>query len=376
MLDKNKNRGSPRPYLRNLNVRWLEFDLTDVLEMKFEDHEIERYSAQRGDVLICEGGYPGRAAIWDQAEPIFFQKAIHRVRIHERERAKWLVYYLLYCDLSGSLKSHFSGSGIQHFTHQTLAKFRIPLPPREEQQRIVAILDEAFEGLARARANAEANLLDAQELLDRALDILFRFMAVRLDHQSLNDVCDLIVDCEHKTAPISDTGYPSIRTPNIGKGQLILDNVNKVSKEIYERWTRRATPREGDLILAREAPAGNVGVIPKGERVCLGQRTVLIRPKDDINPSFLAMLLLHPIVRSRLLAKSSGVTVPHVNLRDIRGLKLGAFPPANEQGYVVEQFEAIRMEVSRLEILASRSVNDLDDLRQSLLRKAFAGELT
>ena len=66
MLDKAKNRGELRPYLRNLNVRWFDFDLSDVAEMRFEEHEHERYSAKAGDVLICEGGYPGRAAIWSK----------------------------------------------------------------------------------------------------------------------------------------------------------------------------------------------------------------------------------------------------------------------------------------------------------------------
>ena len=84
MLDKSKNKGEPKPYLRNLNVRWGEFDLSDVLEMRFLPEEADKYTAVKGGVLICEGGYPGRAAIWDQDEPIYFQKALHRVRIHEQ----------------------------------------------------------------------------------------------------------------------------------------------------------------------------------------------------------------------------------------------------------------------------------------------------
>jgi type I restriction enzyme, S subunit len=87
MLDKAKNRGELRPYLRNLNVRWFEFDLTDVAEMRFEKHEHERYAAKAGDVLICEGGYPGRAAIWLDETPMYFQKAVHRVRFYEPDRA-------------------------------------------------------------------------------------------------------------------------------------------------------------------------------------------------------------------------------------------------------------------------------------------------
>jgi type I restriction enzyme S subunit len=77
MLDKRKNKGTPKPYLRNLNVQWFDVDLSDVLEMRFEDSEYERYTAREGDLLICEGGYPGRAAIWQGNQPIHFQKAIH-----------------------------------------------------------------------------------------------------------------------------------------------------------------------------------------------------------------------------------------------------------------------------------------------------------
>ena len=106
--------------------------------------------------------------------------------------------------------------------------------------------------------------------------------------KSLNDVCELVIDCEHKTAPIQETGYPSIRTPNIGKGRLILENVNRVSDEIYKKWTKRAVPQAEDLVLAREAPVGNIAIIPKNLKVCLGQRTVLIRAdKRKVNPHYL-----------------------------------------------------------------------------------------
>lgn len=72
MLDKAKNKGNLQPYLRNLNVRWFEFNLSDLLEMPFLPTEVEKYTAVKGDVLVCEGGYPGRAAIWDEDYPIYF----------------------------------------------------------------------------------------------------------------------------------------------------------------------------------------------------------------------------------------------------------------------------------------------------------------
>jgi type I restriction enzyme, S subunit len=142
MLDKAKNKGEMQPYLRNINVRWFNFDLSNILQMPFLAEESSKYMAIRGDVLICEGGYPGRCAIWDEDYPIHFQKALHRVRFHVPEHNKWFVYYLYAQDKSGELKQHFSGTGIQHFTGEVLARFEIPIPPLVELNRFVARIDE------------------------------------------------------------------------------------------------------------------------------------------------------------------------------------------------------------------------------------------
>lgn len=149
---------------------------------------------------------------------------------------------------------------------------------------------------------------------------------------TLNDYCELIVDCEHKTAPTQETGYPSIRTPNIGRGFFILNGVNRVSESTYSEWTKRAVPLAGDLILAREAPVGNVAVIPEGEEFCLGQRTVLLRPnRARVVPDYLCYLLITPSMQALLLGKSGGATVHHLNMRDIRSLPIGELPPLAEQ---------------------------------------------
>lgn len=139
----------------------------------------------------------------------------------------------------------------------------------------------------------------------------------------LNQVCKLIVDCPHSTEPDEGEGYPIIRTPNIGRGFLDLEGVQRVSRAAYDRRNARAVPRPGDLILAREAPAGNVGIIREGMEVCLGQRTVLIRPDTDkVNPLFLNYYLNSPEQRHGLLRNSNGATVLHVNMPIIRNLAI------------------------------------------------------
>ncbi len=140
---------------------------------------------------------------------------------------------------------------------------------------------------------------------------------------TLESVCSKIVDCEHKTAPTQEHGYPSIRTPNIGRGRLLLEGVNRVSEETWNEWTKREVPQAGDLIFAREAPLGNVAIVPADTKLCLGQRTVLLRPNSNIvDPHFLCYLLLSPPIQHSMHARGGGATVPHLNVKEIRQLPI------------------------------------------------------
>ena len=158
---------------------------------------------------------------------------------------------------------------------------------------------------------------------------------------------------------------------------LILDGVKRVSEKTYKIWTKRAEPQPGDLILAREAPAGNIGIIPDGEKVCLGQRTVLLRPNKEVaNPQYLAFLILHPIMQSRLLLHSTGATVQHINMKDIRNLPINTLPSLSEQEANLNELIKAQGEALLLEDNYEQKLAVLTELKQSILQKAFAGELT
>lgn len=143
MLDKRKNRGDLKPYLRNINVRWGRFEINDLQEMRFEEHEKERYEIKEGDLIICEGGEPGRCAVWNNNKiTMRIQKALHRVRMNDTNSSKYLYYYMLWASKNGTLEKYFTGTTIKHLTGKQLSKLVVPSPSLSEQQRIVEILEE------------------------------------------------------------------------------------------------------------------------------------------------------------------------------------------------------------------------------------------
>ncbi|MEZ9835288.1 restriction endonuclease subunit S [Vibrio breoganii] len=139
MLDKSKNVGVPLPYLRNTNVQWHRFELDDIKLMKIEEAEKEELLVLPGDLLICEGGEPGRCAIWkDKKQEIYFQKALHRARPLGKCLSEYLQICLTIDANSGHLDKYFTGATIKHFVGAKLNNYVHSLPPLKEQSRIVA----------------------------------------------------------------------------------------------------------------------------------------------------------------------------------------------------------------------------------------------
>ncbi len=181
MLDKEKNKGKLQPYLRNINVRWFDFDLSDIQYMRVTDEEVENISVRRGDLVVCEGGEPGRASVWNKDEPFIIQKALHRVRPLHEVSSVYLSICLAADANSGSLEKYFTGSTIKHFTGESLRTYTIPLPPLPEQQRIVAEVERMLSVVQELEQTIEANLKRAGRLRQAILKRAFEGRLVRQD---------------------------------------------------------------------------------------------------------------------------------------------------------------------------------------------------
>ncbi|MBK6618007.1 MAG: hypothetical protein IPG31_06445 [Nitrosomonas sp.] len=143
MLDKEKNKGELKPYLRNINVRWGKFSLDDLLEMRFEESEYVRFGLKDGDLVICEGGEPGRCAVWrkELGQDMQIQKALHRVRFADSMNSSFVQMYFELCASNRRLEKMFTGTTIKHLTGEKLARMAVPICSINEQARILLALE-------------------------------------------------------------------------------------------------------------------------------------------------------------------------------------------------------------------------------------------
>ena len=173
-LDKSRNTGTLREYITTSNLYWGRFDFSELREMPINNNELDRCTAIKGDLLICEGGDAGRSAIWDFDKSVCFQNHIHRVRPFEYISTKYLYFFMHLIYLNGEINAYLKGVGIQSLSGDALASILIPLPPLAEQRRIVATIETAFVEIDKI----EQNKIELQQFIkqtkQKVLDLAIR----------------------------------------------------------------------------------------------------------------------------------------------------------------------------------------------------------
>lgn len=289
------------------------------------------------------------------------------------------LYYFLSQDRfrAEGIKTMSGAVGHKRISKEFVERCQIPLPPLPEQERIVELLDEAFAGLATAIANANQNLRNTRELFVSFLNSIFEQKGEDWRQTRIEDVCLSIVDCPNRTAPKlnSPSPFKMIRTTNVRNGRVNLDNVNYVSEATYQRWTRRQVPQRGDVLLTREAPLGEVGMLRTDDKVFLGQRLVSYRANPaELDNHFLLFALRSLDLQKQIRAFGSGATVQHMRVPDTKALMLSLPPLARQKEIVADLYQLL----DASEGLAANYLQKLDQLallKQSILQRAFSGEL-
>ena len=380
MLDKKNITGVLYPYLANVSVRWGAFDLDNLKKMPFLEAEVVKFALKTGDIIMCEGGVPGRCAVWrEDTACVKYQKALHRIRVYEI-LPEFVRYYFEAIHETMFFTSRFSGSTIHHLPRETLIQIQIPIPPVDEQKRIVAKIEELF-SLADLLGTAADGLENAAKRLDKKiLDLAIRG---RLVPQDPNDepASELVkrIAASHKSPcknqgkpidpPFESPGSwewvrlkelgvfcgghtPSTSNPKLWGGDILWVS-SKDMKSKYIDDTQLKVTRLGAEELNVLKPGALLmctrsGILRRVFPVAIARRELTINQDqraltlwlpEMIEYVYLALKSLESIILSDY--KKSGTTVESIIWNKFVDLPI-PLPPLNEQKRIVKRVEELK----------------------------------
>lgn len=377
MLDQEKNRGEYKPYLANINVRWGSFDLDELPVMRFEESEEERYGLRYGDLVICEGGEPGRCAIWKNQIPnMKIQKALHRVRVNSEMDYRYLFYWFLLAGKNNALDQYFTGATIKHMPGQKLKQVVVDKPPFEIQKRIADILS-TYDDLIENNQKQIKLLEEAAQRLYKEWFIDLRFPG----HETtpvyegvpqgwsidvIKSIVSLLSGYAFKSSDFVDDGkYKIVTIKNVQDGNFDGQNVNTIA-EIPSKMPTHCILNGGDILLSLTGNVGRVCLI-SGENYLLNQRVAKLNSQY---PSYAYSLFRSKDMFDIMNNLANGAA--QQNLSPIRTENTKILIPNIE---LLESFERIVSPMIEKILMLNKMNISLKQARDRLLPKLMSGEI-
>ena len=267
------------------------------------------------------------------------------------------------------------GTTIQTIYYPDLKAFHVCIPLLAEQQRIVGLLDEAFEGLATAKANAEKNLQNARALFESHLQSVFTQRGEGWVESTIG--ADIkFIDYRGKTPLKTTSGVRLITAKNVKMGFLQETPMEFIAAASYRGWMTRGIPQKGDVLFTTEAPLANVAQLDTDEKVAFAQRIIIMQPNAlRLGSTFLKYLLLSQPVQQRIRTKGTGATVQGIKASLLKLIEISFPQSLTAQEQIVRKLDDLREETQRLARLYERKLVALEALKKSLLHQAFSGDL-
>ncbi|MBQ1043845.1 restriction endonuclease subunit S [Micromonospora sp. C32] len=284
---------------------------------------------------------------------------------------RYLLHFLRRPAVRAAGERRMTGSaGQRRVPEAFLAALAIPVPPLPEQKRIAEVLDRV--GELRTKRQQALACVDG---LTQSIFVDMFGNPHRLHRtwkaMPLEAVCTAINDCPHSTPRWTESGEICLRTSNLTKGGWDWTDTRFVSPATFVERSKRGSIEPGDIVLSREGTVGIAAIVEEGMRICMGQRLVQVRPQIDLlTPKFLLTYLLNVLAPERIASFMVGSTSRHLNVRELKALRV-PLPPVRLQ----QQFAARAQEVDRLRGAQQRQLVELDGLFASLQDRAFRGLL-
>lgn len=384
------NKGVVRKFITTSNLYWNRFDLSKVKEMPFTEQELERCIAQKGDLLVCEGGDCGRAAIWNYDEKVCIQNHVHRIRPYKEVSIEYFYYLFYLYKFTGRLKGH--GVAIQGLSSEAIHKVLCPLPPLAEQKRIVAQIEELLPYLDRYEkawnrleefnrrfpADMQKSILQMaiqgklveQRPEEGTGEELYR--QVQAEKQALikagkikkekplpeiaedevpfeipegwkwvrlSQIISVLGDGIHGTPAFDEIGdYYFVNGNNLAKGHIVFKaDTKKVSFNEYEKHKK---PLDMNTILISiNGTIGNYAFYA-GEPIILGKSACYFSVLAGVNKEYICHLINTKFFMDYAVKEATQTTIKNVSLKVMRMLPV-PLPPIAEQKRIVARLEEI-----------------------------------
>lgn len=361
-----------RNYLRAANVGWSGLILDDVKQMNFTDDEMKTFRLEPGDVLLNEASGSakevGKPALWNgEIEDCAFQNTLLRVRSYSEADPKYLLHFFRQQAVSGEFARGSRGVGIHHLGRDALSKWRIPLPPCEEQRRIATILDyvetmrcnlsEAAAAVDEASSSASARFFEQQDPAQR---------------YPLETVAERVVvghvgpTSKHFTLD----GIPFLRTGNVGDGSIVEDDLLRIDREFHARLAKSQL-QAGDVVVSRViGDRIRSAIIPESLDGSNCANIIIIRPSLRIRPAIITSYLSLRETQHELLGRRVGSAQSVVNTGVLKSLLVPV--PSREQQ---DEFCQVLAAIGKLRAKINIQRRLLDELFASLQFRAFSGQL-
>jgi type I restriction enzyme, S subunit len=362
----------------NIDLASNQLDLSELRFIRNEFAVPDNKKVKKNSLIICTASgsksHLGKVAYIDDDYGYAFGGFMGML-IPKPDIAPRYLFHLLtsrqYKDYIAALSD---GANINNLKFDDLAAFSVPYPNASEQQRIVGILDEAFESIATARGNTERNLHRSNALFASELNAIFG-RGNSWPTVSVAEVAE-VFDGPHATPKTVDHGPVFLGISALEDGRVNLGETRHVTPADFDKWTRRVRPQAGDAVFSYETRLGQAALIPEGLECCLGRRMGLVRvDRKRVDPRFFVYQYISPPYREFLATKTvRGATVDRIPLKEFPSFPV-ALPTLQAQQRIADKLDLLGEETAGLILLYQRKLAALDELKQSLLHQAFSGAL-
>lgn len=271
--------------------------------------------------------------------------------------------------------SMMGATGRQRVPTEALKNLDIPLPPLEEQRRVVGKLDGLFAKIDKSIALLDESIASASALMPSALNEVFNANSIGEWKKYQFDKISKFIDYRGKTPVKTEEGIVLITAKNVRFGYLSDDPREYIASGDYEEWMTRGIPKIGDILFTTEAPLGNVALLDTDEKRAFAQRIVTFQAiGNEYNSNFLFWYLLSPYFQNELNKSATGTTVMGIKTAVLKKFEI-PLPPLDIQTQTVAYLDALHVKAEALKKAQVSKKEELLALKASLLESAFKGEL-